>query len=165
VVHGHRQQPRLLHPPIPQHRLLQNLQLQRSYSKPLPALSRPKPNKGVTGTALIYRGHLHHMAPYLENTMGSNTPQRLDHKLDARLAVRSIWKSLKAFRATLRFIAAHAEISLAVGMNSNSILTSRAAETACSRCETGKSFEGNKLCDLTTSEIVSGIRRPTRFMA
>jgi hypothetical protein len=83
----------------------------------------------------------------------------------ARLAVRSIWKSLKAFRATLRFIAAHAEISLAVGMNSNSILTSRAAETACSRCETGKSFEGNKLCDLTTSEIVSGIRRPTRFMA
>ena len=46
-------------------------------------LSGPKPNKGVTGTAPTYRTQ-HHMAPYLKNIMGSNLPQRLDHKLDCK---------------------------------------------------------------------------------
>ncbi|MBB3148674.1 hypothetical protein FHS21_005122 [Phyllobacterium trifolii] len=45
--------------------------------------SGPKPSKGVAATALISR-ILHHMAPYLGNIMGSNMPQRLDHKLDCK---------------------------------------------------------------------------------
>ena len=46
--------------------------------------SGPKPSKGATGTALIYRMHLHHMTSYQGKIMGNNMPQRLDHKLDCK---------------------------------------------------------------------------------
>jgi hypothetical protein len=59
----------------------------------------------------------------------------------ARLAARSIWKSLKTSRATRRFIAAHAESSLAVGTSLNSTLISKAGSTAYLKCMMARSFE------------------------